>query len=345
MRSPLKFAARSATKCRSSLDVYLAERQHPSGGFTGWVHGVTLEARYLFGLAPSAMPQFLQNFRRTFSHGPIDSGILVGVPGKLICSFLVCMITAAQAFSAQAPSNQVPEPAAPPLQQPSIPSPQQAAPSQPAAESVTPQKTLAVVVVDPGHGGADAGARGSAGITESEVALGYARLLRISLEAQGLRVILTRQANDDPSFDDRSKLVNAQRGSIFITMHVSSTGPPGTVRVYSLSQFALPQNNSAAARSGLLPWDRAQLKFIEQSRRLAELIQIQMAQRFRGSSETPFEVPVRQLRTVAAPAVAIEVSSVSLPGRGPLDQMGPGLADGVARAVAAFRTIYESGGR
>ena len=54
---------------------------------------------------------------------------------------------------------------------------------------------------------------------------------------------------------------------------------------------------------------------------------------------------IRQLRTVGAPAVALELSSVSVPSRAPLDQMGPGLADGVARAVAAFRTIYESGSK
>jgi N-acetylmuramoyl-L-alanine amidase len=204
---------------------------------------------------------------------------------------------------------------------------------------------LAVVILDPAHGGADPGARGSSGLAESDVVLSYARLVRISLEAQGIRVILTRQANDDPSFDDRSKLANAQRGAVFITLHVSSTGQPGTVRVYSLPQMMVSQSAANAPRTGLLPWDRAQFKFIDQSRRLAELIQIQMAQRFRGSSETPFEAPVRQLRTVGAPAVAIEVSSVSVPDRAPLDQMGPGLADGVARAVAAFRTIYESGGK
>jgi N-acetylmuramoyl-L-alanine amidase len=177
------------------------------------------------------------------------------------------------------------------------------------------------------------------------VVLSFARLVRISLEAQGLRVVLTRQANDDPSFDDRSRQANALRGSVFISLHVSSTGQPGTVRVYSLAQMALPQIGAAAPRGALLSWDRAQFKFMDQSRRLAELIQIQMAQRFHGSPETPFEAPVRQLRTVGAPAVAIEVSSVSVPSRAPLDQMGPGLADGVARAVAAFRTIYESGGR
>jgi N-acetylmuramoyl-L-alanine amidase len=204
---------------------------------------------------------------------------------------------------------------------------------------------LSLVILDPAHGGADPGARGSSGITESDVVLSFARLVRISLEAQGLRVILTRQANEDPTFDDRSKLANAQRGDVFITLHVSSTGQPGTVRVYSMQRLAVPQNAAAAPRGALLPWDRAQFNFIDQSRRLAELIQIQMAQRFRGSSETPFEAPVRQLRTVGAPAVAIEVSSVSLPDRTPLDQMGPGLADAVARAVAAFRTIYESGGR
>jgi N-acetylmuramoyl-L-alanine amidase len=272
----------------------------------------------------------------------------VGVPSKLICLYFMWMIAAAQAFSAQAQSTQPPAAPAQPAPQTSTPVPQQTlpAPPSPTVEPASPpQKTLAVVVVDPAHGGADPGARGSSGIAESDVVLSYARLLRISLEAQGLRVILTRQANDDPSFDDRSRMANAQRRGIFITLHVSSTGQLGTVRVYSLPQMKLSQNTAFALRAGLLSWDRAQFNFIDQSRRLAELIQIQMAQRFRGSSETPFVAPVRQLRTVGAPAVAIEVSSVSVPGRTPLDQMGPGLADGVARAVAAFRTIYESGGR
>jgi N-acetylmuramoyl-L-alanine amidase len=258
------------------------------------------------------------------------------------------MIVAASALSAQAQST--PGPAAPaqsapqtstaPPQQTPAPAGQSAVEPPPA-----PQKTLAVVILDPAHGGADPGARGSTGITESDMVLSFARLVRISLEAQGIRVQLTRQGNDGPSFDDRSKMANAQRGAVFITLHVSSTGQPGTVRVYSYPQMTLPQNTALAPHSGLLPWDRAQFKFIDQSRRLAELIQIQMAQRFNGSSETPFQAPVRQLRTVGAPAVAIEVSSVSLPSRAPLDQMGPSLADGVARAVAAFRTIYESGGR
>ncbi|MCU1342962.1 MAG: N-acetylmuramoyl-L-alanine amidase [Candidatus Acidoferrum typicum] len=204
-----------------------------------------------------------------------------------------------------------------------------------------------MVVLDPAHGGADQGARGSSGIAESEIVLSFARLLRISLETQGLRVLLTRQANDDPSFDDRSKTANAQRGAIFITLHVSSTGRPGTARVYSLAQDGGPlvSRGTGLQRTVLVRWDRAQQGYLDLSRKLAELIQIQMAQRFRGSAETPTTAAVRQLRTVAAPAVAIEVSSVSLPDRTQLDKMAPVLADSVARAVAAFRLVYDAGAK
>jgi N-acetylmuramoyl-L-alanine amidase len=261
---------------------------------------------------------------------------------------LLLLIAAAQSFSVSAQSTQAPPAAAPSAPQASPPGLPQTPPppAQPSGEVVAPpQKTLGVVIIDPAHGGADAGARGASGIVESDVVLGFARLLRISLEAQGLRVLLTRQANDGPSFDDRSRIANAQRNGIFLTLHVSSTGQPGTVRVYTVPQPPAAPSSAFAPRGGLLPWDRAQYGFLEQSRRLAELIQIQMAQRFRGSPEIPMEAPVRQLRTVGAPAVAIEVSSVSVADHALLDQMGPGLADGVARAVAAFRTVYESGSK
>lgn len=291
----------------------------------------------------------MQQFPPATSRDFRDSGILLIVPSKTIGSILVCFLAAARLFAFQAPTA----PSSPPVTQTAPQTPAAGTPQTPAGApgqtapppATPPHKTLAVVIVDPAHGGADSGARGSSGIAESDVSLSFARLLRISLEAQGLRVIMTRQANDGPSFDDRSKLANAQREGIFISLHVSSAGQPGTVRVYSLPQMPPPPGSASAPRGGLLPWDRAQFRYIDQSRRLAELIQIQMAQHFRGSPETPLEAPVRQLRTVGLPAVAIEVSSVSIPTRGPLDQMGPALADGVARAVAAYRTVYEAGSR
>jgi len=270
-----------------------------------------------------------------------NSGILLTVRRRPVYFLLSLLIAATQISSTRAQSLPSPPGRAPVQAGPQSPAQTLFPNGQAPAPPSTPVRNMVVVVLDPAHGGADPGAHGASGISESDVVLSFARLLRISLEAQGLRVVLTRQANEDPSFDDRSKTANAQRGSIFISLHVSSTGQPATAIVYSFPQ----DSGGASPRTGLISWDHAQTNFTDQSRKLAELIQIQLAQRFHGSRETPLTAPVRQLRTIAAPAVAIEVSSVSLPDRAPLDQMGPGLADGVARAVAAFRTIYESGGR
>lgn len=281
-------------------------------------------------------------FRYLFSQSQSDSGILVSVRRALISFLFLLTVATAGVLCAYPESAQTNPGTTPGQTAPTAPeqSPQQS-PSQPVQPTIQQPATphLSVVVLDPAHGGADQGARGSWGIVESDVNLSFARLVRISLEAQGLRVILTRQANEDPSFDDRSRMANAQRGVIFITLHVSSTGEPGTVRVYSLPQGAAPSHGA------LIRWDHAQASYFDMSRRLAELMQIQMGQRFHDSSETPFTAAVRQLRTIAAPAVAVEISSVSLQDRAPLDQMGPGLADGVARAVAAFRVVYEQGGK
>jgi len=212
------------------------------------------------------------------------------------------------------------------------------------------------VVLDPAHGGPDSGARGSGTAVESEVALDFARAVRVSLEAQGFRVLLTREGDQDPSFDARSSLINGLRGAVFISLHVSSNGPVGTARAYSYIFPAVappiaapasvpgaptsrpePRPAATASRAGLIEWDRAQFSHTDESRRLAELVQIQLAQKLRGSPDTPFQVPVRQLRTVAAPAIAIEVSSVAVPDAKRLTQLNQPLADAIARAVVDFR--------
>jgi N-acetylmuramoyl-L-alanine amidase len=205
-------------------------------------------------------------------------------------------------------------------------------------------RKLAVIVIDPAHGGSDTGARGSGGTVESEVVVDFGRAIRVALEAQGFRAVLTREGNQSPSFDDRASLVNGLSDAVFVTLHVSSTGMPGTARAYFCSILPAPPPLQPAAgqsaqprrAAGLLEWNRAQEPYVALSQRLAELVQIQLAQRFQGSPETPSSAPIRQLRTVAAPAIAVEVSSVALDAAR-LSQMGQPLGEALARAVSAFR--------
>ena len=69
-------------------------------------------------------------------------------------------------------------------------------------------------------------------------------------------------------------------------------------------------------------------------------IQGLLAQRFKGSPAVAQTASVRQLRTTAAPAIAVEVSSVVVENRAELDRMAPGIADAIARGASAFRPSY-----
>jgi N-acetylmuramoyl-L-alanine amidase len=200
---------------------------------------------------------------------------------------------------------------------------------------VAPRVGLSVVVLDPAHGGTDLGARGTEGIRESDVVVQFAAQTKKALEAQGFQVLQTREGNDNPSFDDRSSRANAQRGAVFISLHVASTGLAGTARVY-----VTPDMSSVDQPNGLIPWDRAQGPFVGLSKKLGDLVQAELAKRFKGSPTTAQVAPVRQLRTTAAPAIAVEISSVSVGDRAELDRMVPGVADAVARGVSAFKLSY-----
>jgi N-acetylmuramoyl-L-alanine amidase len=194
---------------------------------------------------------------------------------------------------------------------------------------------LNIVVLDPAHGGTDPGARGTGGIRESEIVLDFAAQVRRALEALGFQVVETRQGNEDPSFDDRSAMANAQSGAVFVSLHIASTGLPGTVRVYVNSD--LPVTTDVG---GLIPWDRAQTPFQGLSRKLGDLVQGLLVQRFKGSPNTAQTAAVRQLRTTAAPAIAVEISSVVVEDRADLDRMAPAVADAIATGIAAFRPSY-----
>jgi N-acetylmuramoyl-L-alanine amidase len=253
--------------------------------------------------------------------------------------FLPVLGAAALSYSSQAPS-QTP-PAVPAAQSP-VP---QALPTTPAPATPqglpqtlpakVPRAGLNIVVLDPAHGGTDLGARGTGGIRESEIVLDFAAQVRRALEAQGFQVIQTRQGNEDPSFDDRSAIANAQSGAVFVTLHIASTGLPGTARVYVNSDLPVTTNVG-----GLIPWDRAQTPFQGLSRKLGDQVQGILAQRFKGSPNTAQTAAVRQLRTTAAPAIAVEISSVVVENRADLDRMAPGVADAIATGVAAFRPSY-----
>ena len=248
---------------------------------------------------------------------------------------------------------------APPQAQPTPTPPQQPAPAQNLTPPAAPVHTGPVIVINAAHGGTDDGARADNGLVEKNVVLIFARMLRSEFERQGFRVVMTRNDDSNPSYEDRAAVANAYRDAIFISLHVSSTGQLGAARTYCY-QFSSPVAAVSAATggdgssapgagavsvapvpsapsSGLIVWGEAQRPYTEPSRRLADAVQAALAQKFAGSPGTSARFAVRELRSVAAPAIAVEISSISVTDPNALLAMGASLTATIERCVQALR--------
>lgn len=80
-----------------------------------------------------------------------------------------------------------------------------------------------VVYIDPGHGGYDPGAQGN-GIVEKDIVLNYGLRLKEKLEANGIKVIMSRTSDVYVSLEDRSRGANSVNPDIFISIHINSAG-------------------------------------------------------------------------------------------------------------------------
>jgi N-acetylmuramoyl-L-alanine amidase len=265
-----------------------------------------------------------------------------------ISKFLAVFLAAALLLAFGA-SNAAPwQTAASPVQE-TPPSPVVAAPQAANPPSVvTPAGPM--IVLDPAHGGTDAGARGEA-VAEKDIVLQVARSARAALERQGYRVVMTRNDDSNPSYDDRASMANGYRDAIFISVHVASTGTPRTVRTYSMF-FAAPAAPPEGAGTGsvrplppavLVSWAEAQRPYVAASHRLADLIQGEFVQAFAGSPSISESVPVRALRSVTGPAVAVEISSISTETPDAFAASGEPLGNAIARAITAFRQAGAGG--
>src|SRR5271156_1155194 len=264
---------------------------------------------------------------------PDFSAILFAVLRRLLL-FAVFLLLVRCSTAAQPAMGQQPIPA--PQSPPSSPAPQNSPPQTPAAP---PFHVGPTIVLDPAHGGTDNGAQGPSGIAEKDVVLRLARQIRAEFERQGFRVVLTRNDDSNPSYEDRAAMANAYRDAIFISLHVASTGKVGTARAYSYqySSGAAADAPANAAPKSLVVWEEAQRPYLESSHRLADLVQVQLGLRFSDSPGVSRPFAIRELRSVSAPAVAVELSSVAVPDANMLTAMGFPLMNALVRSVQLFR--------
>ena len=195
-----------------------------------------------------------------------------------------------------------------------------------------PAKAYRTIVIDPGHGGKDPGARGLRHTEEKDITLKVALMLRDMLMKQpGVRVLMTRDQDVFVELEDRAKFANSHEADLFVSIHVNSH-PSRSVKGLEIYHFGEAKDQRAlevAARENGTPlsstgvgWeylvaDLLTTKKIEASLELAWTakeamvghLNEQYAMNDHGVKTAPFYV----LRYTSMPSILAEIAYISNP--------------------------------
>jgi N-acetylmuramoyl-L-alanine amidase len=206
-------------------------------------------------------------------------------------------------------------------------------PRAPAPGDAASQRTI---VIDPGHGGDDTGAKGAGGTLEKDVTLSIARKLRTALVNNlGYQVFLTRDRDEDIPLDERTAVANNYKADLFLSIHANASRSHGATgsEVYFLSYQASDEESRRVAASegpppapggeaaegsggadlALILWDMAQAEHLEESSALASRIQEELTAATGVGQRGVKQAPFRVLVGAAMPAALVEVAFISNP--------------------------------
>jgi N-acetylmuramoyl-L-alanine amidase len=165
-----------------------------------------------------------------------------------------------------------------------------------------------LVIIDAAHGGADAGVMVTDKIQEKEVTLILSQLLQKELaKSPDIQTQLTRTSDKTISNAERVKMVKAASGEVlFISLHVNA-GFGNKAAGYEIffPGFKTPATDQNESKAILK--DMEQNKYLNDSVRLAQMIQRNMENVFPRKGRGLRDAPMPILGDLSIPAVVLEV--------------------------------------
>jgi N-acetylmuramoyl-L-alanine amidase len=185
------------------------------------------------------------------------------------------------------------------------------------------------IVIDPGHGGHDPGAR-SGGTSEAELVLDIARRLETLLLANpGMEVVLTRRDDEFIPLQERTAIANRESADLFLSIHANASAATAArgVETYflnfattlSAAAVAARENAASGHSMGELPDVVRTIALnnkIDESKDFATHVQRELVAKLRGSNKALKDLGVKQapfqvLIGAAMPSVLAEVSFIT----------------------------------
>lgn len=192
-----------------------------------------------------------------------------------------------------------------------------------------------IVVVDPGHGGRDFGARGTGGALEKTVTLALARQIESVLKSR-CKVKLTRTGDYGLEIIRRTDVANHLKADVFVSIHTGGSFQHDArgMRVYYFRESR--SNSPSGSLEEINSWDRIQLKHLKDSGRLADFIRKRLQETVPTKRCEVDTAPLLVLRGADMPSVLIEIGTLTntedekqLSASENLDALGRAIADGI----------------
>ena len=174
----------------------------------------------------------------------------------------------------------------------------------------------ATVVLDPGHGGLDGGAKGPEGVLEKTVTLTLAQMVAAVLETEH-RVVLTRTGDYGLDIPARTAVANGAKADLLISIHTGGGFLHQASGLYvfyfkDLPTVSEPENGSSDAGS-MENWDFLQYRHLTASSRLAREMENHLRAGNTFTVNGVETAPLMVLRGADMPAVLVEVGYLTHP--------------------------------
>jgi N-acetylmuramoyl-L-alanine amidase len=192
------------------------------------------------------------------------------------------------------------------------------------------------IVIDPGHGGHDPGAK-KGRLTEADLVLDIAlRLEKLLLRETGVEVVMTRRADQFIPLEERTALANREEADLFLSIHANASRNANArgVETYFLNfasdadaQEVAARENAASGRTMRNLPDIVQAialnNKLDESRDLAGMVQDSMVRKLRPQNRSLKDLGVKRAPFVVLigatmPSVLAEVAFVTNKAEGQL---------------------------
>ena len=208
----------------------------------------------------------------------------------------------------------------------------------------SPKAKLKTVVIDPGHGGHDAGAV-SGNVKEKDLNLAVANKLRKMLERQGYRVVMTRDGDYFLTLQERVDIANQVPDSVFVSIHHNSGRKAASgIETFTLAPYGTTSPFARSRRFDDLAGNNQDSENIALATAVHSRAILNSGAVDRGIQRARFSV----LCTIKRPAILFEggfVSNSEECGKMVTDSYQYLLADSITKGIVAYNNSVCKPGR